>query len=216
SVIDAGGSNVIVRETAEGLVLVDSGHPQFADSLMQQLSGIGSGRVHTLFNTHWHLEQCGANAAIDDSGAAIVAHQKTWHHLSTEIYVPHEERYTKALPAAGLPTQKFSRAGSLQVGDETIDFGPLVQPHTDADIYVYFRNANVLAVGGAVAPPEIDPELDWYGGGWIGGRAQSMDTLMAIGNDSTLVVPASGRVMTKAELNAERDAMHELYLRLNK
>src|SRR5690606_35662154 len=55
SVIDAGGSNVIVRETADGLVLVDSGHPQFADSLMQQLRGIGSGRIHTLFNTHWHL-----------------------------------------------------------------------------------------------------------------------------------------------------------------
>lgn len=216
SVIDASGTNVVVRETTEGLVLVDSGTPDFAGALLDLLRSIGSGRVHTLFNTHWHLDQCGANAELGASGANIVAHQKTWHHLATRIYLPHEERFFEPLPKQGLPTMKFSRPGSLDIGGETIDYGPLVQPHTDADIYVYFRNANVLAVGGAVAPPEIDPELDWYGGGWIGGRAQSMDTLMEIGDDSTLIVPAVGRVMTKAELSAERDAMHELYLRLNK
>ena len=212
SVIDAGGSNVIVVETADGLVLVDSGAAAYAGTLMQQLDG----RVHTLFNTHWHAEQCGANAAIGASGAAIIAHQKTWQRLSTHYYVPQEERYVDALPEKARPTVKFAGKGSLQIGAETIDYGALVLPHTDADIYVHFRNANVLAVGGAVSPPELDPELDWYGGGWIGGRAQSMDTLLALANDDTLIVPASGRVITKAELSMERDMTHELYQRLNK
>jgi cyclase len=211
-VIDAGGSNVVALETADGLVLVDSGAPAFAGDLMQQLGGM----VHTLFNTHWHAEQCGANELIGASGAAIVAHQKTWQRLSTQYYVPHEQRYVEALPAQALPTLKFAGKGTLQVGDETIDYGALVLPHTDADIYVHFRNANVLAVGGAVTPPDIDPELDWYGGGWIGGRAQSMDTLLALADDNTLIVPAAGRAITKAELQAERDMTHELYQRLNK
>ncbi len=216
SVIDAGGTNVVVCETAEGLVLVDSGEPDHADRLTDQLGNIGNGRVHTLFNTHWHLHQCGANEAIGKSGAAIVAHQKTWHRLSTQYYLPHEERYVEPLPEQARPTVKFSRKGTLQVGDETIEYGPLVEAHTDADIYVYFRNANVLAVGGAVSPPELDPELDWYGGGWIGGRAQSLDTLLALANDDTLIVPGAGRSISKAELLAERDMTHELYARLNK
>lgn len=211
-VIDAGGSNVVALETPEGLVLVDSGTPAFAKELLQQLDS----KVHTLFNTHWHPEQCGANEMIGEGGAAIIAHQKTWQRLSTQYYLPHEQRYVEALPAKALPTLNFAAKGTLQVGDETIDYGALVLPHTDADIYVYFRNANVLAVGGAVTPPDIDPELDWYGGGWIGGRAQSLDTLLALANDDTLIVPAAGRAITKAELSAERDMTHELYQRLNK
>ncbi|MES2624723.1 MAG: MBL fold metallo-hydrolase [Pseudomonadota bacterium] len=216
SLIDAGGSNVLVCETPEGLVLVDSGAPAYASRLMEQLSTLGNGHLHTLFNTHWHLDQCGANEAIGNSGAAIVAHQKSWHRLSTQYYLPHEERYLEPLPEKARPTVKFSGKGTLQVGGETIDYGALVEAHTDADIYVYFRNANVLAVGGAVSPPELDPELDWYGGGWLGGRAQSLDTLVAFANDDTLIVPAAGRTISKAELIAERDMTHELYSRLNK
>jgi glyoxylase-like metal-dependent hydrolase (beta-lactamase superfamily II) len=211
-VVDAGGSKVVICETGAGLVLADSGAPAYANALMKQLSG----KVHTLFNTHWHPEQCGANEQIGMSGAAIVAHQKTWQRLSTQYYLPHEERYVDPLPAQALPTVKFADKGTLEIGGETIDYGALVLPHTDADIYVHFRNANVLAVGGAVTPPDIDPELDWYGGGWIGGRAHSMDTLLAIADDDTLIVPASGRALTKAELQAERDMTHELYQRLNK
>ena len=216
SLIDAGGSNVVACETTEGLVLVDSGTPDYASRLMDQLGAIGNGRVHTLLNTHWHLDQCGANEAIGESSAAIIAHQKTWHRLSTQYYLPFEERYLEPLPEKARPTVKFSGKGSLQVGDETIDYGSLVEAHTDADIYVYFRNANVLAVGGAVTPPELDPELDWYGGGWIGGRAQSLDTLVELANDDTLIVPAAGRPINKAELSIERDMTHELYARLNK
>src|SRR5687768_3621354 len=74
SVIDAGGSNVLVCETNAGLVLVDSGVPDFASRLMEQLGALGDGRVHTLFNTHWHLDQCGGNELIGKTGAAIVAH----------------------------------------------------------------------------------------------------------------------------------------------
>ncbi|MEY4641029.1 MAG: Beta-lactamase precursor [Pseudomonadota bacterium] len=216
SIIDAGGSNVVVCDTADGLVLVDSGTPTYASTLVDQLRAVGNGRVHTLFNTHWHHDNCGANELIGDSGAAIVAHQKTWQRLATQYYVPHEQRYVEPLPETARPTVKFAGKGSLQVGAETIDYGALVLPHTDGDIYVHFRNANVLVVGGAVTPPELDPELDWYGGGWLGGRAQSLDTLLALADDATLIVPAAGRTLTKAELSTERDMTHELYQRLNK
>ena len=216
TLLDAGGSNVVVCETAEGIVLVDSGRPVVSDMLLGSIEGFASGEVHTLFNTHWHHDQIGANAKIGARGATIVAHQKTWQRMATRYYVPHEQRYVESQPDVALPTVTFTGAGTLQVGAETVDYGALVQPHTDADIYVYFRKANVLAVGGAVSPPELDPELDWYGGGWIGGRAQSLDTLLALANDDTLIVPAAGRAMTKAELSVERDMTHELYQRLNK
>jgi cyclase len=144
SVINAGGTNVVVCNTPDGLVLVDSGTPEFSSQLMNSLSAINSRGVNTLFNTHWHDDHCGANEIIGKSGARIIASSKSWHHMATEYYLPHEERWHRALPQAALPTMKFSEKASLQVGDETIAYGPLVEAHTDGDIYVHFRNANVL------------------------------------------------------------------------
>src|SRR5690606_8429448 len=81
------------------------------------------------------------------------------------------------------------------------------------DAYVFFRDSNVLAVGD-VASPLRDPALDWYAGGWIGGRVDAMDDLLELANDDTKVIPAYGPVMTRAELQAERDMMHYLYDRV--
>ena len=214
SLINAGGSNVLVSETPAGLVLVDSGTLDYSPRLLETLANLQNGKVDTLFNTHWDAEQCGANTAIGSSGAAIIAQQKTWHHLSTQYYLPHENRYHEPLPEAGRPTVRFHDQGSMEIGGETMDYGALVQAHTDGDSYLYFREANVLAAGGAVASDQ-DPELDWYGGGWLGGRAQSLDMLVALGDADTLIVPAKGQVMSKADLIAERDMTHTLYQRLN-
>src|SRR5690606_3481758 len=97
---------------------------------------------------------------------------KTWQRLSTEYYLPPEQRYQPALPPAARPTVKFHSNGERQVGEVAVAYGPLVEPHTDGDAWVYFPEANVLAVGGAAAGGN-DPELDWYGGGWLGGRADA-------------------------------------------
>ena len=212
--LNAGGSNVLVAETAQGLVLVDSGTAAFSTQLMSALAGLSSTKVNTLFNTHWHDDQCGGNAVIGNSNTAIIAHAKTWQRLSTEYFLPTEARYQQPLPAEGRPTVKVHDKGSLQVGGTTIDYGTLIEPHTDGDLYVYFREANILAAGGAVAS-DSDPELDWYGGGWLGGRANSLDLLVQLSNADTLIVPERGRVLTQAELIAERDMTHELYQRLN-
>ena len=213
-VINAGGTNVVVCNTSEGLVLVDSGTAAYSAQLLEMLKDINPAGVHTLFNTHWHLDQCGGNEAIGTGGASIIAHAKSWQRLSTEYYLPQEERYHKPLPAAGRPTVKVHDKGTLQIGDTAVECGTLIEPHTDGDIYVHFRAANVLAAGGAVAGKQ-DPELDWYGGGWLGGRANSLDALVQLTNANTLIIPANGSVMTQADLIAERDMTHELYKRLN-
>src|SRR6185295_19601244 len=85
--------------------------------------------------------------------------------------------------------------------------------HTNGDIYVHFRNANVLAVGD-VASPLRDPALDYLTGAWIGGRVDAMNVLLTLANEQTRIVPAYGPVMSKAELTTERDTMEEVRKRL--
>ena len=98
----------------------------------------------------------------------------------------------------------------MNAGSERIDYGYLIEAHTSGDIYVFFRDSNVLAVGD-VASPARDPELDYFTGAWIGGRVDAMDRLLELSNDTTRIVPGFGPVMTRAELQAERDVMKTIY-----
>jgi glyoxylase-like metal-dependent hydrolase (beta-lactamase superfamily II) len=212
SVFSGTGPNVLLLKTADGVVLVDSGAEAGGALVLEQVKALGGGN-YTLFNTHWHDEQVAGNEALGKLGATIIAHEKTKLHLSTDVFQPEQETYKRALPAAAHPTRTFYTTETLGSGGETIDYGHLQSAHTDGDIYVFFRNANVLAVGDVVAPAR-DPEHDWYGGGWIGGRVDALDLILSLADDSTLIVPAFGPVVHKAEVQAERDLMQVLYDKL--
>jgi len=208
------GGNVLVRTHASGQVLVDSGAAAHTDALLAALTDLpGAGRVTTLFNTHWHLDQVGGNAAFGRAGATIVAHEKTRARLATDYYVGPEDRYEKALPPEARPTETIFDRGETLIDGERVEYGHLLEAHTDGDIYVYFRDANVLVAGDAVSPAR-DPELDWFGGGWLGGRTESLELLLNISNDDTRIVPGFGPVIGRAELAAEFEMTRELFDRM--
>jgi glyoxylase-like metal-dependent hydrolase (beta-lactamase superfamily II) len=212
AVVDAGGANVVAFSGDTGAVLVDSGAPKSWDKVSAALKGA---KVQTLFNTHYHLDQTGNNEQVAATGAKIIAHLRTKEWMSADYWIESEDRYQKARPKAARPTDIFLTTGSLESGGEQIDYGYLTLAHTSGDIYVYFRNANVIAVGD-VASPVLDPSLDYFTGAWIGGRVDSMDTILKLTNDQTKIVPAVGPVMSKAEFKAERDMMEEIRARLFK
>jgi glyoxylase-like metal-dependent hydrolase (beta-lactamase superfamily II) len=89
----------------------------------------------------------------------------------------------------------------MSFGGERIEYGLLPQAHTDGDLFVHFKNANVLAVGDAVQPGRL-PTLDWFCGGWIGGMQNAQKALLDRADDRTKIIPAMGPVMTKADLQA--------------
>jgi cyclase len=217
ALVDGGGSNVLALNTTEGMVVVDSGAPKSGAKVMAALAAatmVDNGfRVKTLFNTHYHSDQTGNNEVFAAAGAHIIAHLRTREWMSSDYWVPLEDRYEKARPKAARPTETFLTTGSLKTVSEQIDYGYLPLAHTSGDIYVFFRTSNVLAVGD-VASPLRDPALDYFTGAWIGGRVDAMDILLKLSNDQTRIVPAYGQVMTRAELKAERDMMEEVRARL--
>jgi cyclase len=199
--------NVIALTSEEGVLLVDSGA---ADSARAVKAKLGSAKVRMLFNTHYHADQTGGNSLFGAAGAEIHSHVITRQWLATDFYVPADDRWVKAQPKAAWPVKTFREKGELKAGVERVEYGYLLEAHTRGDIYVFFRDSNVLAVGD-VASPLRDPALDWYSGGWLGGRVDAMDDLLALAKEDTKIVPAYGAVMTRAQLQAERDIMLKLY-----
>ena len=199
AVVDGGGANVLAYSGTDGLVLVDSGAPQSGESVMAALNGLGgSAKVQTLFNTHYHPEQTGNNELFAAGGAKIIAHDRTRQWMSSGYWIPSEERYEKARSQAARPAQTFQTTGSLRAGDERIDYGHLLLAHTAGDIYVYFRNANVLAVGDAASPLR-DPALDYFTGAWIGARVDAMDLVRRVLEEGWHATDSYGRRTAEAK-----------------
>ncbi len=98
TLISGAPGNVVALSSSDGVFLVDSGSAALAGSVRASLAGAN---VHTLFNTHYHADQTGGNPLFGAAGASIHAHSITREWLATDFYVPAEDRWVKALPAAG-------------------------------------------------------------------------------------------------------------------
>ena len=210
TVFTGAGGNVVAHRDADGLALVDGGLAQHSRELLKLVAHeSGSSKVHTLFNTHWHPEQTGSNLPLGDAGARIIAHENTRLWLTQANPVPPEDRSYGPLPAKARPTQTFYYdSEKLTLGDEPVEYGYLGQAHTDGDMYVYFRQSNVLVTGGPVAAPSAGwPVIDIKSNGWIMGMTDAIRQLGNLANDQTLVVPANGPVLTRADLLAQ----HAMY-----
>jgi glyoxylase-like metal-dependent hydrolase (beta-lactamase superfamily II) len=218
-VVSLGATKVLAAADPTGLTLVDGAPTGHANELAQQLAALTSaGKVHTLFNTHWHPEQTGSNESLGRSGATIVAQENTKQWLTTDVTWPWSDETVEPLPKAGLPNKTFYEETELTVGGRTVQCGHLRDcPHTDGDMYVFFPEDNVLAVGDAVTGPGAGwPSVDWWTGGWIGGLVGGLDMLFYVADDDTVIVPARGSLLTRADLRRQYDMYSLIWERLVK
>lgn len=214
--ITGGAANIVAARAPDGLVLVDGGLEQDAGELQRvALRDCGAARIATLFNTHWHPEQTGSNARLGKSGAQIIAHEKTRLWLTQKIVVDWRPGSYGPFTASALPTVTTYTTGTLAFGSQHADYGYLGQAHTDGDLYVYFREPNVLVAGGVVSADRW-PILDWQTGGWIAGLVGAYDRLIKVCNETTRIIPANGPVISVADLRAMRAMYYITYQRLVK
>lgn len=209
-----GEANVLAQASSAGVLLVDGGSARSADQMLQAIGRLpGGGQVHTLFNTHWHPEQTGLNETIGKAGKTIIAHENTRLWLTTDVTWPWNGQRFKRLPKIAQPNKTFYASDKLASG---IQFGYVSDAaHTDGDLYVYFPQQNVLAVGDVVSNQGW-PVVDWVTGGWIAGIVGGLQRISTIGNEKTVIVPARGPVMTMAELKTHYDMYGAIYDRLSK
>jgi cyclase len=208
-----GEANVLAQTGPDGVLLVDGGSTRAADALMKAVSALpGGGPVRTIFNTHWHPEQTGSNERLGKAGATIIAHENTRLWLTTEVTWPWNGRRFKRLPRSAQPSKTFYGTAELDSG---VRYGYIPDAaHTDGDLYVYFPDQNVLAVGDAVSG-EGWPVVDYATGGWIGGIVGALQRLQTLANPGIRIVPARGPVLGLADLKAQYEMYGTIYDRLS-
>lgn len=195
------GGNVVALKGPSSGLLVNGGVGPLPDAPISFTN-----RPEFLFNTDWHAGHTGLNLIVAGMGGQILAHEFTKQYLAIDRYVEWRHKIYKALPATALPTKTFTKAGSMTFGGQTIEYAPLGQAHTDGDIYVFFRDANVLVVGDVMTVGRY-PIADYTSGGWLGGLLAATKTLLSLANTQTRIVPGEGPVQTRADLQALYDML---------
>jgi glyoxylase-like metal-dependent hydrolase (beta-lactamase superfamily II) len=214
--LSGGGGNVIAAIGPESVLLVNGGAEEHSLALLATVAGLAGGKkIQYLFNTDWHREHTGSNEAVRQIGATIVAHERTKEYLGAEIYVDWQKQTYTPLPTAALPTETFYTSDKMTFGTEPVEYGQLGQAHTDAAIYVHFPVANVLVAGGALSVGTY-PIADYTTGGWLGGLLAANKTLLALANADTRIVPSTGPIQTRTDLQAQHDMLAAMMDRLPK
>ncbi len=196
--IGAGG-NIGVSFGEEGTLLIDSQFGEIKQKLDAAISDITSHPVRFLLNTNWHYDHVSGNAAFAESGATIIAHEKSRLRMLSDQSHPDLGLSIPSYPAAALPVITVKDSYTMHLnGDEILAFH-IPKAHSDADLAFYFPKANVLHSGDLYFAGGY-PYIDIHNGGSIDGMIAAANRLISMIDESTKVIPGHGPLSNKAEL----------------
>lgn len=119
--------NVVVFETDEGLVLVDSGYAPAGPALAETLKKISSKPLHTVILTHFHADHAFGAWALLDQKPRIVAEERFISQMeldmrSNGLIARNNQQSVADVPRswdnAVRPTQTFHEKTTLKIGGE--------------------------------------------------------------------------------------------------
>ena len=120
------------------------------------------------------------------------------------------------MEADAIPTDTYLVGPKkIEVGGRVVEINHVINAHTDGDSWVYFPDANVLALGDTYSSRTY-PNLDWGSGGTIDGMVLALERYLKAANDTTKIVPGHGNLATKADLIVFRDMLVTSHDRIKK
>lgn len=206
TVLIGSGGNITVLSGSDGKFLVDAGISKSQAKLRAALASIGPGPVKYVVNTHWHWDHTDGNAWLHEAGATIVAHENTYKHLTETTHVNAWNWTFDPVPPAARPSVLIKHEKTFDVAGSEVEVENVGNGHTDGDLWVYFKQADVLALGDTFWNGNY-PYIDNEDGGSIDGAIKWANAAVERTTDHTLVVPGHGAVGTRQQLIEFRDML---------
>jgi glyoxylase-like metal-dependent hydrolase (beta-lactamase superfamily II) len=203
--LQGAGGNVTVAVGTDGVIMVDTQFAPMHEKLKAAIAKLTTLPVKYVINTHHHGDHTGGNAAFGMEGAVIVAQNNVKGHLTKPLPGANGQA-PPATPAAGLPITQYGESTTISVAGQTAQLIHVANAHTDGDTFVYFTDADVLAIGDTGGANRY-PGVDVRGGGSINGTIAAAEIALAKANANTKIVPGHGALATKAEIQAYHDTV---------
>jgi glyoxylase-like metal-dependent hydrolase (beta-lactamase superfamily II) len=208
------GGDSLILVGDDGVLLVDTSVAAMGDKIRAAIAKVSDKPIKLIVNTHAHADHFGANEALANGCATIVAHERLRQRMA-KGFTAFNQAIPPARPAA-LPTVVFSDSLTLHFDGETIQLFHPPAAHTDSDTLVHFKRANVIHASGTIGGDGGYPFFDIPSGGSLAGMIVAEDKMLSLADDKTKIVADEGDPASTATLRASRDMLVALRARVQK
>ncbi|HEY1873819.1 MAG TPA: MBL fold metallo-hydrolase [Steroidobacteraceae bacterium] len=219
-VLQGAGGNMTASVGMDGVLLVDDEYAALADKIRAALRGLGRGgpggssgdqaggsarrdqAVRYVINTHYHFDHTGANAALAQDGATLIAQDNARARLLTGGTAGNGGSITREVPAlehAALPQVTFDHELTVHVNGDDVRAVHYPNAHTDGDTIVFFPGTGAVAMGDIYVRYGF-PFIDINSGGSVQGMIAACEDVLRRVPAEARVVPGHGEVAGLADL----------------
>lgn len=195
--LEGAGGNIGLSVGADGAFVIDDQFAPLAPKILAAIAKVSPEPVKFVLNTHWHGDHTGGNEAFGAAGAMIVAHDNVRKRL-----LEGAKRGDTVIPPApedALPVVTFSEEVSFYWNGHDIRVAHPAPAHTDGDAIVFFNGAKVVHMGDVYFNGAY-PFVDLASGGDLDGVIAAQESVLALIDDETRIIPGHGALSSKAEL----------------
>jgi glyoxylase-like metal-dependent hydrolase (beta-lactamase superfamily II) len=204
--------NITLVGGSDGLLMVDThGSADAARVVADDVRRLGAGSLTGIVNTHEHWDHHFGNATMIAELGDVPIHATDWagdhvEESAARTFATYEQgdvpRRDEILATTLCPpTQTFSSAVQLDLGDRAVELIHPGRGHTAGDLVVRVPDVDVLLGGDLVEesdPPFIGDDswpLEW---------PTTLDLVIGLMTDATVVVPGHGQVVDKDFVQDQR------------
>jgi cyclase len=218
--IGGAGANITVQTGVDGLFVVDTGLPNFADQVLEALDELSDRPVRMIVNTRAAIDHIGGNDVVAEAGeplylaqnsgdvtisvAQIVGHEQTAFALARRTGVD-------AIPQALWPFDTFfGDLKTVYANEEPIEIHHVPAAIDAGNTMVFFRGSDVIAAGDIYDTTRY-PQWDPTAGGSLQGVLDGLNHVIRIAipgfnqMGGTRVIPGHGRISNESDVVEYRD-----------
>ncbi len=201
------GGNIGFIKGEDGALIIDNQFGPLSGKIVQAVVDEGGGQIKVQINTHIHGDHTGGNDNFGKWGVTIVAHDNVRTRMMKES--KRGESVSPPRDKSAWPVVTFPDRMNIHWNNEDLELYHFDTGHTDGDVIVKFKKANVFHMGDMYVQYGY-PFVDINNGGGINGFISSLDKMLPLMDDNSKIIPGHGKLATKKDVQAFRDRLAEI------
>jgi cyclase len=189
-----GGGNMGLMTGEDYIVMIDDAILPMAPKLQAHVEETAGRAVNLMINTHVHGDHVGGNAHFAEAGTIIFAHENIRKRLLAKPE-------TSGGPG-GIPVVTFADGINFHLNGIDAHVIHAANAHTDGDAWIHYPGVNVIHASDLLFH-SLFPFIDMDSGGTVDGYIEAMESILAVANDSTKIIPGHGELTDKAGMTSD-------------
>ncbi|MFZ1989694.1 MAG: MBL fold metallo-hydrolase [Alphaproteobacteria bacterium] len=204
--MEGAGGNLAVLTGADGVLMVDTEFAPLAEKIKAAIAKASDKPLKFVIDTHWHGDHIGGNEPMAQAGAVLISQENVRLRMAKGQWNARANAMTPPAAPGALPSFTYTDALTLHLDGETVQVIHAPAAHTDGDSLIYFAGANVLHTGDVYRNTGY-PFIDLASGGTLAGTITAYETILAMIDGKTKIIPGHGPLAKKKDIQASHDML---------